>query len=116
MATYAWRIDKDYLADDAAPAGTNSNAAGITGPSKIPPHSPLGLTLTIAGADRPTSPHYEPETNLDILACIAALRSWLTEEEDHRALMTKRNGATWQQLGEALGMSRQAAQQRWGRP
>lgn len=35
-ANYAWVIDKDYQPDPGAPLGTNSNAAGITGPSDAP--------------------------------------------------------------------------------
>ncbi len=34
--TYAWIIDKDYIADPSVPVGSYCNAPGVTGPSDAP--------------------------------------------------------------------------------
>jgi len=52
---------------------------------------------------------------IDQLEAILALRHELDEQEDHAALTARGEGATWQEIGDALGITRQAAQQRWDR-
>jgi hypothetical protein len=52
---------------------------------------------------------------LDGLAAVATLRHRLDEQADHLALTARRQGVPWAAIGDALGMSKQAAQQRWGR-
>jgi hypothetical protein len=52
---------------------------------------------------------------LAALAAIKALREDLMECEDHAALTARKSGWSWQQIGEVMGTSRQAAHQRWGR-
>lgn len=54
--------------------------------------------------------------NLDVLDAIAGLRIALDRQEDDAALMARRNGATWQQIADALGITRQRAHQRWHGP
>ncbi len=51
---------------------------------------------------------------LEVLTDIAGLRAYLNDREDHAALSARQRGATWEQIGTALGITRQAAQQRWG--
>jgi DNA-directed RNA polymerase specialized sigma24 family protein len=45
---------------------------------------------------------------------IHRLRARLAEEEDEAALTARREGATWAQIGDALGLTRQAVHSRWG--
>jgi hypothetical protein len=51
---------------------------------------------------------------LNVLHGIDALRARLVEQEDYAALRARQLGATWEQIGAALGITRQAAHQRWG--
>jgi hypothetical protein len=75
---------------------------------RAPPDSDLGLFFRA-----------EPDTTaadpLDQLAAITALRHRLDELADHAALTARRQGASWVAIGDALGMTKQAAHQRWGR-
>lgn len=75
------------------------------------PDSPFGRLSRIYQQSFDTSAQH----NLDALVAIVELRADLTEQEDHAALSAKRNGATWQQIADALGITRQRAHQRWGR-
>ena len=56
----------------------------------------------------------DPAPALDKLAAIRELRDRLAEEADQGALAARKLGATWEQIGAALDLTRQAAQQRWG--
>lgn len=78
--------------------------------AKVPPDSPYGRLHRIYDQEFAS----DVERNLDALMAIRELRKDLSEAEDHAALTARRQGATWQQIGEALGMSRQAAHERWG--
>jgi hypothetical protein len=73
-----------------------------------PPDSDLGLVFRTA----PDSTTADP---LDGLRAITALRARLDEQADHLALTARRQGVWWSAIGEALGVSTQAAQQRWGK-
>jgi hypothetical protein len=52
---------------------------------------------------------------LDRLRANAQLRRGAAELERELVASARREGATWQQIADALGMSRQSAQQRFGR-
>jgi hypothetical protein len=73
-----------------------------------PPDSDLGLVFRAV----PDSTDADP---LDQLAAITGLRRRLDELADHAALTARHHGASWTAIGEALGMTKQAAYQRWGR-
>jgi hypothetical protein len=75
----------------------------------IPPDSPRGRLDRIYEA----GPLDGQDQALDVLDAIAGLRSQLAEQEDYAALRARQQGATWEQIGTALGVSKQAAQQRW---
>lgn len=48
------------------------------------------------------------------LAELVAMRAAVDEAIDNAARAVHANGASWAQIGAALGVSKQAAQQRWG--
>ena len=48
------------------------------------------------------------------LADLVALRATVDEAIDNAARAVHAGGASWAQIGAALGVSKQAAQQRWG--
>jgi hypothetical protein len=61
---------------------------------------------------------YEHSDSLDAaleqLRTVQLLRQNLQNREDRLVSFAKRNGATWAQLGDLYGISKQAAHQRWG--
>lgn len=57
---------------------------------------------------------FHPADPIDALEAITGLRQDLVEAEDHAALLARQDGATWQEIADALGITRQAAHQRWG--
>lgn len=52
---------------------------------------------------------------LDRLDAIHDLIEDLGQQQDHAALLARSESATWDEIGYAVGITRQAAQQRWGR-
>ncbi len=79
-------------------------------PPTIPPDSPRGRFLRVYEGN----PCSHVDGALDVLDAIAGLRRQLVDQEDFAALRARQHGATWEQIGAALGVSKQAAQQRWG--
>jgi cob(I)alamin adenosyltransferase len=77
----------------------------------VRPNTPLGQLLTVARAD--TRRAETPAVALEALAAVLELETFLERTTDDLALAARRDGATWEQIGSALGTSRQAAQQRW---
>lgn len=59
------------------------------------------LTRTLNGPQRP----------LDALAAVRHAQHALADARDFWTAAARRDGATWTQIGDALGMTRQAAQQ-----
>jgi hypothetical protein len=51
---------------------------------------------------------------VEALVAVRLLRSLLHDECDVRAFNARAKGLTWEQLGRSLGMTKQAAQQRFG--
>jgi hypothetical protein len=78
----------------------------------IRPNTPLGQLLTVARAD--TRRAETPDAALEALAAVHQLEMFLEFSTDDLALAARRDGATWDQIGSALGTSRQRAHQRWG--
>jgi hypothetical protein len=58
----------------------------------------------------------EADQPLDRIAAVRALGEQTTAMLSAAVLAARRSGVTWQQVGEVLGVSRQAAFQRFGRP
>lgn len=83
--------------------------AGHQRSTRVPPDTPLGLVVALAQADATSH-----DDSLQALRDITALRHWLDEQTDDNALRARRSGATWQQIGSALGLTRQAVHLRWG--
>jgi anti-sigma regulatory factor (Ser/Thr protein kinase) len=54
------------------------------------------------------------EADPEDLADLVALRAVVDEAIDNAARAVHASGASWGQIGAAVGTSRQAAQQRWG--
>lgn len=52
---------------------------------------------------------------LGALRSIDELRRWLDEQEPHAVVSARLAGATWEQVGETVGTTRQGAWNRWGR-
>lgn len=69
-----------------------------------PPSSDLGLLFRAEGED-----------HLDALVAIVALRARLCELENAHAISALHNGATFQRVSVALGLSKRRARQRWDR-
>jgi tRNA U54 and U55 pseudouridine synthase Pus10 len=51
---------------------------------------------------------------VEALVAVRLLRSLLHDECDGRAFNARAKGVTWEQIGRALGMTRQAAHQQFG--
>jgi len=81
----------------------------------VPPTSDLGRFFRATshvrslGVEDP-----DPAPALDKLAAIRELRDRLGDEADQGALAARKLGASWSQIGDALCVSKQAAQQNWG--
>jgi len=73
-----------------------------------PPDSWLGLAFRASRF--PTDQHDAADT----LRAIAELRKLLEEAENQAALQARRSGATWQEIADELGLTRQRVHQRWG--
>lgn len=75
-----------------------------------PEDSALGLFFVAFNSPDARGQVAEPLTRLEH---IRRLRARLAEEEDEAALAARWGGATWAQIGEALGLTRQAVHTRW---
>lgn len=78
-----------------------------------PPDSGIGLFLR--AFPHAPFPLHDPAQSLDALQAVAGLRRHLDEGADHAVLGARRAGASWAAIGRALGVSKQAAFERWGR-
>lgn len=58
--------------------------------------------------------HGNPEVGFNVLREAAALELAAKERVKHTVACARKNGATWEQIGRAIGVSKQAAQQRFG--
>jgi hypothetical protein len=76
----------------------------------VPPDSPRGRFDRIYRAGVIN----DAERALVVLLDVVDLRANLAEQEDYAVLRARQLGATWEQIGTALGVSKQAVQQRWG--
>ncbi len=77
----------------------------------VPADSALGLFFVAFNSPDDRGQVADPLTRLDH---IRRLRARLAEEEDEAALTARREGATWAQIGDTLGLTRQAVHTRWG--
>ncbi len=78
----------------------------------IRPGTPLAQLLNVARAD--TRRADTPAVALDALADVRSLEMFLDLRTDELALAARRDGASWKQIGSALGLTRQRTHQRWG--
>jgi hypothetical protein len=76
-------------------------------------HQLTTIVLAVASAD--TRPADDAAGNLQALRDLEQLGQWIATQTDDQALAARQNGATWQQIGSALGLTRQAVHMRWGR-
>jgi hypothetical protein len=90
---------------------TTTDDAGRQSSFAVRPDTPIGLILAIARAD--TRRAETPDAALDALAAIRHLDTFLKESTDQLALAARRSGATWDQIGSAVGVTRQRAHQHW---
>lgn len=58
----------------------------------------------------------DPQRFLDVLAELNAIRSSVKHLEYLTVNLVRASGASWETVGEALGMSRQAAARKYGQP
>jgi hypothetical protein len=75
-----------------------------------PPDSPAGQLRRITTG--PTLGH--PQRALDRLTAIEQLRTWLNDQEKEAAIAARLTRCTWNEMGRAIGATRQAAWNRWG--
>jgi len=105
---------------------THTDESGHQSPSSTT-DSPTDATDLVAqateAADRgffqllcPTGRAFAGENrpHLEILAALQAMRDEATRLLESSALLAHKQGATWQQIGNELGITRQAAQKRFG--
>lgn len=64
-------------------------------------------------AERFIDPRRERLTALDMLGSIQAFRSWLNDYEAQLVVAARKGGATWAEIGEAIGMARQNAERKF---
>jgi hypothetical protein len=74
------------------------------------PDSPAGQLRRITTGS--TLGH--PDRALDRLTAIEALRAWLDDQEKEAAIGARLSRCTWNEMGAAIGATRQAAWNRWG--
>ncbi len=91
---------------------TTTDDAGRRSSFAVRPDTPLGRLITVARAD--TRRAETPAAALEALAAVHQLEMFLEISTDDLALAARRDGATWDQIGSALGLTRQRAHQRWG--
>jgi hypothetical protein len=75
-----------------------------------PPDSPAGQLRRITTGS--TLGH--PDRALDRLSAIEELRAWLDDQEKEAAIGARLARCTWNEMGQAIGSTRQAAWNRWG--
>ncbi len=76
-----------------------------------PATSPIGLVLR---SHVPDPDPDDPTEALEALTAIRSLSDMLEHLADDAAFCARLAGASWQQIGDALAMSRQGAWERWG--
>jgi hypothetical protein len=76
----------------------------------LPWAHPLRLAVAIFGSKNAT---LQDGQAVELLELCAHLRSRLQDEEEHLAAAARLEGETWAAIADSLGVSRQAAQQRF---
>lgn len=82
---------------------------GLTGRCPLPVDSPAGRVQRVLRS-RLGNRH----AALDALVAIDELRAWLAEQEPQAVIGARIARATWAEMGEAVGITRQGAFNRWG--
>ena len=62
------------------------------------------------------SAEIDPRHYLAVLEELATIRATIARLEYQTVNLVRLSGATWETIGEALGLSRQAAARKYGRP
>lgn len=103
-----WRDHELATGEDDAPS------PAYTGSSQIGPVPAVAAEPNLAGAQerpaRATVEHWR-----EILVCLSAMDEAVGEEVDGAARDARRDGLTWTQIGNCLGLTKQTAHQRYGR-
>ncbi|WP_043503350.1 hypothetical protein [Georgenia sp. SUBG003] len=89
----------------------------VTDPSEVdvalPPPSLEALRSGAPRALQDALGALEQDRGLDALAGLRAVARAVREMERHAVRLARRDGATWQEIGDTLGTTRQNAQQRF---
>lgn len=56
-----------------------------------------------------------PQGTLDLVRDLHSASAWLRTAQEAAVAIARANGATWQDVADSLGVTRQAAQMRYGR-
>jgi hypothetical protein len=104
-----WRKDhSDARADEGAHHDETGHLPLVL---DAPASSPMGL-LRRAGPQGTLGQN--ASAALERLRAVRELRGWLEEQEQHAVIGARMARATWTEIGEAWGTSRQGAFNRWG--
>jgi hypothetical protein len=102
-----------HIEDGSPPADAKHSACGfyhrLNDACPVPVDSPQGYLDRVIDASTT-----DPTRALDRLAAVHELRSWLDEQEVQAVIGTRHARCTWTEIGAAVGITKQAAWNRWG--
>jgi hypothetical protein len=103
-----WLPDEVFQPDDYTPPD-----ASLSGRKSRPHRQPKNLQGFLFDAETASSTPSDIAQTLHGLASLSKLKAGLSKVEERLVRRARSSGASWQKIGDAAGMSRQAAHERW---